>query len=90
MDKFVQKLISQRATTIDAQQMAAAELAALEQRLAKIHAPLRDRLQAYAQRISELEKDLAQKGKENRELIKAKILMVRKQLEAEKNLVTFN
>jgi len=90
MDKFVQKLISQRTTTIDAQQMAAAELAALEQRLAKIHAPLRDRLQAYAQRISELEKDLAQKGEENRELIKAKILMVRKQLEAEKNLVAFN
>jgi len=35
MDKFVQKLISQRTTTIDAQQMAAAELAALEQRLAQ-------------------------------------------------------
>ena len=90
MDKFVQKLISQRTTTIDAQEKAAAELAALEQRLAKIHAPIQDRLRAYEQRISELEDDLARKGKENRELIRAKILVVRKQLEAEKHWVEFN
>ncbi len=90
MDKFVQKLISHRATSIDAQQKAAADLAALEQRLAKVHAPLQDRLQAYEQRIYELEKELALKGEENLELIKAKILMVRRQLEAEKSLVEFN
>jgi 7TM-HD extracellular protein len=90
MDKLVQKLISQRTTTIDAQQKAAAELAALEQRLAKVHAPLQDRLQAYEQRIKELEKELAWKGEENRELIKAKILIVRNQLEIEKNRVGFN
>ncbi|MEY2429969.1 MAG: hypothetical protein QOJ40_2854 [Verrucomicrobiota bacterium] len=90
MDKFVQKLISQRQDHLDAEQKAAADLAELEVRLAKIHAPLKDRLRAYEQRINELEDELAQKGKENRELIRAKILLVRKQLEAEKNIVEFN
>jgi hypothetical protein len=90
MDKFVQKLISQRQHHLDAEQKAAADLAELEVRLAKIHAPLKDRLRAYEQRINELEDELAQKGKENRELIRAKILLVRKQLEAEKNIVEFN
>jgi hypothetical protein len=90
MDKFVQKLISQRQDNLDAQQKAAADLAELEQRLAKVHAPLKDRLRAYEQRINELENELAQKGKENRELIQAKILLVRRQLEAEKNIVEFN
>src|SRR5207237_156995 len=72
MDKFVQKLVSQRGAAIDTQERAAADLAALEERLARIHAPLQDRLRTYEQRIHELEKQLTLRGEENRELIKAK------------------
>ena len=90
MDKFVHTLISQRSDLLETQEKAAAEMAELEERLARVHAPLQERLRAYEQRISDLEKELAQKGEENRELIKAKIQMARKHLEAAKDWVEVN
>ena len=77
---------------LDSQDNAASEMAALEARLEKVQAPLQVRLAAYEHRIAELEKELAVRGEENRELLKAKIEMMRKQLEAEreKNRVAFN
>ncbi len=90
MDKLVQKLVSQREHLLDTQQRAVADMAELEERLEKVHAPLQDRLRAYEQRIGDLEKELALKGEENRELIKAKIQMARKQLEAAKERLDLN
>jgi membrane-associated HD superfamily phosphohydrolase len=89
---LTQRLISQRRLLLNSQDNAAAEMAALEERLAKVQAPLQVRLAAYEHRIAELEKELAVRGEENRELLKAKIEMMRKQLEAErgKNRVEFN
>ena len=46
---------------------------------------LQERLRAYETRIAELEKALVAKGDENRELIKAKIVLIRRQLEAERS-----
>jgi hypothetical protein len=91
-DRMTRKLISQRAELVDAHQKAAMEMAELEARLEKVQAPLQDRLHAYERRIAELEKELSVKGEENRELIKAKIRVVRKQLEIEreKSRVEFN
>ncbi len=91
-ERMTQKLISQRAQLLDAHQHAALEIAELEARLEKIHAPLQERLRAYEKRIAELEKDLLVKGEENRELIKAKLEVARKQLEIErgKNRLEFN
>jgi len=80
-DRLVEKLLSQRATLLDAQQVAAREVAELEQRLEKIHAPLRDRLRAYETRIAELKRQLAAKGEENRTLTETKISLVKQQLE---------
>jgi hypothetical protein len=90
--KLTRKLASQRDRLMDAHQKAAQEMAELESRLEKVQAPLQERLLAYEQRIVELEKELAVKGEENRELIRAKIQMVRKQLELEreKTRVEFN
>jgi len=51
--------------------------------LNELHAPLQERLRVYETRMADLEKALAAKGEENRELIKAKIEMTRKQLETE-------
>jgi hypothetical protein len=90
MDKLVRRLISQRTVLVDAQTRAAADIADLEKRLEIIHAPLQDRLRAYEQRITELEKELLQKGEENRELIRAKIELTRKQLSATKERLDFN
>jgi hypothetical protein len=91
-DRMTRKLISQRAELLDAHQSAAIEIAEMEARLEKVHAPLQERLQAYERRIAELEKELTVKGEENRELIKAKIEIARKQLEIErgKSRLEFN
>jgi hypothetical protein len=83
-DKLVRKLISHRSHLLEVQKQAAVQMAELESRLEKIHAPLQSRLLAYERRIAELEKELAAKGEENRELIKAEIEIVRKQLELER------
>jgi hypothetical protein len=89
---LTQRLISQRRLLLDTQGHAAAEMAELEARLERVQAPMKVRLAAYEHRIAELEKELAVRGEENRELLKAKIEMMRKQLEAErgKNRVEFN
>ncbi|HPY30521.1 MAG TPA: hypothetical protein PLT00_03115 [Verrucomicrobiota bacterium] len=80
----VQRLFSQRAGLLDTQRLAAEEVSELEQRLEQLQTPLQERWQAYEQRIAELEKQLAQKGAENRELLKAKIDLTRRQLNAER------
>ena len=91
-EKLVGRLVEQRSEMLEAQRSAAEEMAELEQRLNELHAPLQERLRVYEARIADLEKALAAKGEENRELIKAKIMMMRKQLETErsKNQVQFN
>jgi hypothetical protein len=89
---MTRRLISQRRLLLESQNNAADEMAELEARLEKVQAPLQVRLAAYEHRIAELEKELAARGEENRELLKAKIEMMRKQLEAErgKNRLEFN
>src|SRR6478736_988016 len=83
-DKAVTSLAAQRSDMLETQHAAALEMAELEKRLNELHAPLQDRLRAYESRITDLEKALAAKGEENRELIRAKIELMRKQLEAER------
>jgi membrane-associated HD superfamily phosphohydrolase len=89
---LTQRLISQRRTLLETHETAAAEIAALEARLEQIQAPLQARLAAYERRIAELEKELAARDEENRQLLRAKIETMRKQLEAErgKNRMEFN
>lgn len=83
-DQAVTQLAAQRNEMLEAQQAAALEMDELEKRLTELHAPLQDRLSAYESRIADLEKALAVKGEENRELIRAKIELMRKQLAVER------
>jgi hypothetical protein len=83
-NKLVRKLISQRSALLDTQQQAALEVMELEARLQRIQAPLQERLRAYESRITELERELAARGEENRALTKAKISAVRRQQETER------
>ena len=80
----MQGLFHQRAELLSSQQKAQVEMNALEQRLEQLHAPLQERIAAYEKRIAELEKDLSAKGEENRELIKAKIMLAKQQLTVER------
>ncbi len=88
----VQELAAQRRDLLAAQQAAAAELTNLAHRLESVQTPLLERLRAYEQRIAELEKDLADQSKENRELLKLKIDLLREQIQAERSRsrVNFN
>ena len=91
-DAVVQELAAQRRELLAAQQAAAAELTELARRLESVQTPLLERLRAYEQRIAELEKDLADQSKENRELLKLKIELLRDQIETERtrSRVNFN
>ncbi|HEU6447747.1 MAG TPA: hypothetical protein VFV23_04845 [Verrucomicrobiae bacterium] len=83
-EAVVQELAAQRGELLKAQQSAAAELAEVVHRLDKLHAPLQERLKTYENRIEDLEKQLVSRTEENRELLKAKIDLTRRQLETER------
>jgi 7TM-HD extracellular protein len=83
-EAVVQGLASQRSELLQAQRAAAAEISELVQRLDELKAPMQERLRSYENRIAELEKDLAERNEENRELLKMKIEMIRRQLETER------
>jgi hypothetical protein len=83
-----QELASQRRELLMAQQAATDEIAALVQRLDELQAPMQERLHAYETRIRSLERELAQRDEENRELLMAKLEMMRHQLAAEQATVT--
>jgi hypothetical protein len=89
-DAVVQELASQRRELLAGQQQAAAELTELARRLEAVQTPMLERLRAYEQRIAELEKELGEQSKENRELLQLKIEMTRRQLESERSRIHFN
>ena len=91
-EALVQELAVQRRELLQAQQIAAAEIAQLTHHLDELRAPIQERLRSYEMRIQELEKELAARNEENRELLKLKIDMLRHQLEVEspRNRMEFN
>jgi len=91
-EAVVQGLAAQRSELLKAQQSAAVEISELVHRLDELKAPIQERLHSYETRIHELERDLAERNEENRELLKLKIEMTRRQLEAERanSRVNFN
>jgi hypothetical protein len=91
-DAVVQELASQRRELLAGQQAAAAELTELARRLESVQTPMLERLRAYEARIQELERELSDQSKENHELLKLKIEMLRNQIETERerSRVNFN
>lgn len=85
MSGLVQRLLLHRSDLLHSQQRAEQEVADLEQRLENLHTPLAGRIVAYEQRIAELEKELAAKGAENRELLKVRIASARRKLTSERD-----
>jgi hypothetical protein len=89
-ERIFQTLFRHRAELLSVQQKAEAEMRELEQRLEQFHTPLQERIIAYEKRIEELEQDLAAKGEENRELIGARINVVRQHLTVERERFGIN
>jgi hypothetical protein len=89
-EKIFQTLFRHRAELLSVQRKAEAEMLELEQRLEQFHTPLQERIIAYEKRIEELEQDLAAKGEENRELIGARINVVRQHLSIERERFGIN
>ncbi len=83
-EAVVQELAEQRRELLAGQHAAAVELTELAHRLEAVQTPLLERLRAYEERISELEKDLADQSKENRKLLELKIDLLRQQIESER------
>lgn len=83
-EAMVIELATQRRDLLFAQQAAAAEIADLARRLESAQAPLLERLKAYETRIGELESELADQSKQNRELLQVKIDMLRQQIDSER------
>ena len=83
-ERIFQNLFRQRERLLTAQEKAEQEMRELEQRLGQLQAPLQDRICAYERRIEELERELADKGEQNRQLIGARIDVARQQLRMER------
>ena len=84
-EALVQGLYSQRNDLVEAQAKAKQTLAELEARLAELHLPAQERVRAYEERITELEKQLGSRDDEMRELTRATLLLVRQRLEQTKH-----
>jgi DNA-directed RNA polymerase subunit RPC12/RpoP len=83
MNRLVQALFAQRETLIDTQEEATQRMTELEERIAKAQVNVQGRFAAYENRIAELEKLLAAKEEENRELMRQNFQLAKKALEAE-------
>jgi hypothetical protein len=83
-ETVVQELAVQRRELLKAQEEATMEIAAMIHRLDAVQTPLQERLHSYEARIQELEKELTVLNEENRELLRLKIEMIRRQLEVER------
>jgi len=80
--KFVRKLVTDRAQLMEAHQIAARMATTLDSRLARIEGQIQQQNQAYVRRIEELNKELAAAREENRELIRERIAQVKAEMEA--------
>lgn len=91
---LVQGLSAQRDALLAMQQQAMQSLVEMESRLAALQAPMQERIRAYENRITELEKELSTQGTEMRELTRTILQLMRKKLEAEQppeeKVETFN
>jgi len=79
-----QELAAQRRDLLLTQQAATEEISALVRRLDAVQMPMQQRLRTYEERIQALEKELALRNEENRELLKVKIDMLGRQMAAER------
>lgn len=91
-DKLVGALYSQRGALLDNEQAASGRVAELEARLARLQPAIAEKIRSYEQRIAALEDQLEEKDQETRDLISAKLVLARKELNEEiaRNRIEWN
>jgi hypothetical protein len=64
----------------------------MEARLARLQPAIAEKIRAYEQRIENLEKEIDEKDQETRDLLRAKLVLARKELDAEisRNRIDWN
>jgi len=80
--KLVRKLITDREQLLGAQQAATLKALRVEERLARIEQQIQRQNSAYQERIEALTRELIVAKEENRELIRARIMQVKAEMEA--------
>jgi hypothetical protein len=80
--KLVRKLMADRAQLLGTQQAATLKAVAVEERLARIEQQIQRQNSAYQERIEALTRELIAAREENRELIRARIVQVKAEMEA--------
>jgi hypothetical protein len=81
MHELVRKLVSDREGLLRAHWRASSEVAELEQRFARVHATLIERLREYQARNLELEKELAATTEQNCKLLRTRIEDLQKKVQ---------
>ncbi len=80
MSELVRKLVADREGLLQAHFAASSQVAEIEQRFAKVHAQLQERLKEYQARNLELEKELAASTEQNRKLLSTQIETLQKRI----------
>jgi hypothetical protein len=80
--KLVRRLVSDRTELLETQHAATLKALAVDERLSRIETQIQRQTLAYERRIDELTRELAVAREENRELIRAKIALVKAEMEA--------
>jgi hypothetical protein len=83
MDRLVRVLLAQRTQLLETQEISTDRVTELEQRLNRLQEQLQLRFETYQLRIVALERELAAKEEENRELLRTNFQLAKKALEAE-------
>jgi hypothetical protein len=78
--KFVRKIAADRAAMIQAQNAAALQALAVDERLARIEKKIQDQNEVYERRIAELTTELNAARSENREMIRSRISQVKAEM----------
>ena len=80
--RVARKLMADRAQLLQSQQVATMRTIAVEQRLARIEEQVKRQNESYQQRLETLTRELLQAREENRELIRARIVQVKADMQA--------
>jgi hypothetical protein len=82
-DRLVHVLFAQRGALLANEAAASQRVEELEARLARLQPAIADRIREYERRIALLEVEIEVKDKETRDLIRAKLVLARQELDAE-------
>jgi hypothetical protein len=82
-DKLVSVLFAQRKSLLESEDAASRRVSEMEARLARLQPAIAERIRGYEERIRDLERQLQERDREARELIRAKLVLARRELDDE-------